>query len=276
MSVLRVQVCEFYIDRPDRPAADQELQRTPRFREIVFIVVSLLLRSEVMTLTQVGSSRCRKVVPQRIYARPKGAADAVILKLTSEGFSFREISKLLGKSLGSVTGRYYRLKGVRHPSRIMRDAGLKKNRKLRRTTREKERSMAAIQAAIELRRGVKFSIAVGGRAAGASLEMIGACCGVSQLHWRRNPEKAMIGTVYNARSDTPQSFRYASLSDIIRKALGGHQIAVAQTTHIDRAAGLVNLTTVLLHTSGEWLSSDWPVCQLSESAVPRRMGAALT
>jgi hypothetical protein len=100
--------------------------------------------------------------------------------------------------------------------------------------------MAAIQAAIELRRGVKFSIAVGGRAAGASLEMIGACCGVSQLHWRRNPEKAMIGTVYNARSDTPQSFRYASLSDIIRKALGGHQIAVAQTTHIDRAAGLVN------------------------------------
>jgi hypothetical protein len=63
---------------------------------------------------------------------------------------------------------------------------------------------------------------------------------LSQLHWRRNPEKAMIGTVYNARSDTPQSFRYASLSDIIRKALGGHQIAVAQTTHIDRAAGLVN------------------------------------
>ncbi len=94
-----------------------------------------------------------------------------------------------------------------------------------------------------------------------------------------NPEKAMIGTIYNARSDAPQSFRYASLSsglDIIRKALGGHQIAVAQTTHIDRASGMVNLTTVLLHTSGEWLSSDWPVCQLSETSAPRRMGAALT
>ncbi len=94
-----------------------------------------------------------------------------------------------------------------------------------------------------------------------------------------NPEKAMIGTVYNARSDIPQSFRYASLSsglDIIRKALGGHQIAVTQTTHIDRAAGMVNLTTLLLHTSGEWISSDWPVCQLSETAAPRRMGAALT
>ena len=43
-----------------------------------------------------------------------------------------------------------------------------------------------------------------------------------------NPEKAMTGTVYNARSDTPQSYRYASLSsglDIIRKVLGGQQIA---------------------------------------------------
>ena len=94
-----------------------------------------------------------------------------------------------------------------------------------------------------------------------------------------NPEKAMVGTVYSARSDSPQSFRYASLSsglDIIRKALGGQQIAIAQTTDIDRASGTVNLTTVLLHTSGEWISSDWPVCQLSETSAPRRMGAALT
>jgi hypothetical protein len=97
-----------------------------------------------------------------------------------------------------------------------------------------------------------------------------------------NPEKAMIGTVYNARSDGPQSFRYASLSsglDIIRKALGSHQIAIAQTTdidRIDRASGTVNLTTLLLHTFGEWISSDWPVCQLSETSAPRRMGAALS
>src|SRR5467141_2347182 len=94
-----------------------------------------------------------------------------------------------------------------------------------------------------------------------------------------NPEKAMVGTVYNNRSDSPQSFRYASLSsglDIIRKSLGGQQIAIAQTTDIDRANGMVNLTTVLLHTSGEWISSDWPVCALSEISQPRRMGAALT
>src|ERR1700730_212165 len=94
-----------------------------------------------------------------------------------------------------------------------------------------------------------------------------------------NPEKAMVGTVYNNRSDSPQTFRYASLSsglDIIRKTLGGAQIAITQTTGIDRASGMVNLNTVLLHTSGEWISSDWPVCQLSETSAPRRMGAALT
>jgi hypothetical protein len=94
-----------------------------------------------------------------------------------------------------------------------------------------------------------------------------------------NPEKAMVGTVYNNRSDSPQSFRYASLSsglDIIRKSLGSQQIAIAQTTDIDRANGMVNLTTVLLHTSGEWISSHWPVCQISETSAPRRMGAALT
>src|ERR1700687_5329827 len=52
-----------------------------------------------------------------------------------------------------------------------------------------------------------------------------------------NPEKAMVGTVYNTRSDSPQSFRYASLAtglDIIRKTLGGQQIGVAQTTDSDR------------------------------------------
>src|SRR5665647_2822136 len=94
-----------------------------------------------------------------------------------------------------------------------------------------------------------------------------------------NPEKAMVGTVYNNRSESPQTFRYASLAsglDIVRKILGGHQIAIALTTDIDRADGTVNLTTLLLHTSGEWISSDWPVCQLSETSAPRRMGAALT
>jgi ERF superfamily len=51
---------------------------------------------------------------------------------------------------------------------------------------------------------------------------------------------------------------------------------VVQTTEIDKDAGLVRLTTVLAHSSGEWLSSDWPVCPLSDTGSPQRMGTALT
>jgi hypothetical protein len=94
-----------------------------------------------------------------------------------------------------------------------------------------------------------------------------------------NPEKAMIGTIHDTRTDSQRNFRYASLAnglDIIRKVLGSQQIAVTQTTDIDRSNGTINLTTLLVHTSGEWISSDWPVCQLSETSAPRRMGAALT
>jgi len=95
-----------------------------------------------------------------------------------------------------------------------------------------------------------------------------------------NPEKAFIATIRASNPhDQDQTFRYAALSsglDIVRKALGGHEIATVQTTAIDQEAGLIRLTTTLAHSSGEWLSSEWPVCAISETAAPRRMGAALT
>lgn len=95
-----------------------------------------------------------------------------------------------------------------------------------------------------------------------------------------NPAKSMLGSVYPSNiHESPKNFRYAPLSgglEIIRKALGGQQIAVTQTTEIDATNGLVNLTTLLIHTSGEWISSEWPICRLSEISAPRRMGAALT
>src|SRR5207247_8033257 len=59
-------------------------------------------------------------------------------------------------------------------------------------------------------------------------------------------------------------------------SLGRHEIAAVQTTAIDTEAGLVRLTTVLAHASGEWISSEWPACLVSETATPHRMGAALT
>ena len=49
-----------------------------------------------------------------------------------------------------------------------------------------------------------------------------------------------------------------------------------QTTSIDESVGIVRLSTVLAHASGEWIASDWPVCGINETAAPHRMGAALT
>ena len=95
-----------------------------------------------------------------------------------------------------------------------------------------------------------------------------------------NPEKSLTATI---RSPFPReanrSFRYASLAnglDLVRKSLGRHEIATVQTTSIDEAAGLIRLTTTLAHSSGDWVSSDWPVCPVAETAAPHRMGAALS
>ena len=70
--------------------------------------------------------------------------------------------------------------------------------------------------------------------------------------------------------------RSSSGLDLVRKCLGQHEIATVQTTAIDRDSGLIRLTTTLVHASGEWVSSDWPVCPVSETAAPHRLGAALT
>src|SRR6185437_10617990 len=105
-----------------------------------------------------------------------------------------------------------------------------------------------------------------------------------------NPEKTLTATIHGdrlaaARSPGPGSrtvgqlrpspavdeggktFRYASLAsglEIIRKTLSKHGIAAVQTTAIDEAAELVKLTTVLAHSSGEWIAADWPVCAVKE------------
>ena len=95
-----------------------------------------------------------------------------------------------------------------------------------------------------------------------------------------NPEKSLIGEIEPRRGEGgARQFRYAPLSsglEIVRKTLGQHEIATVQTTAVDQAAGVVNLTTILAHSSGEWIASDWPVCPIGETERPHRMGAALT
>jgi len=95
-----------------------------------------------------------------------------------------------------------------------------------------------------------------------------------------NPEKSLVGTIRSPFPREPdRTFRYAPLSsglDIVRKSLGQHEIATIQTTAIDKETGLLRLTTVLAHSSGEWISSEWPVCPIADVASAQRMGAALT
>jgi hypothetical protein len=95
-----------------------------------------------------------------------------------------------------------------------------------------------------------------------------------------NPEKSLVATIRTDEAGAAgRSFRYAPLSsglDIVRKTLSQHEIATVQTTSIDQTAGIVRLSTILAHASGEWIASDWPVCAIKETAAPHRMGAALT
>src|SRR3974377_266868 len=95
-----------------------------------------------------------------------------------------------------------------------------------------------------------------------------------------NPEKSLTGTIRSGRpGEADRTFRYAPLSsglEIVRKTLSEHEIAVIQTTAVDQPSRMLNLTTLLAHSSGEWIASYWPVCPIAEIAHPHRMGAALT
>jgi hypothetical protein len=84
-----------------------------------------------------------------------------------------------------------------------------------------------------------------------------------------NPEKSLTGTIesHGAMRRSPAG---------LRSCASQHEIATMQTTSIDQTTGVVNLTTVLAHSSGEWIASEWPVCAITETERPHRMGAALT
>ncbi|MFK4505594.1 ERF family protein [Bradyrhizobium daqingense] len=95
-----------------------------------------------------------------------------------------------------------------------------------------------------------------------------------------NPEKTMTAIM---RSPFPReddrTFRYASLAsglEIVRKTLSQQEIATIQTTRIEAATAQIHLTTLLAHSSGEWIASEWPVCAAKDVEAPHRMGAALT
>src|SRR3954451_14812073 len=95
-----------------------------------------------------------------------------------------------------------------------------------------------------------------------------------------NPPKSLTAVLERDRTGRGgREYRYAPLSaglDIVRKTLGRHELAVMQTTHVDRESATVLLTTTLAHGSGEWVAATWPVCRLADVAQPKVIGAALT
>ncbi|MBR1298568.1 ERF family protein [Bradyrhizobium sp. AUGA SZCCT0042] len=115
--------------------------------------------------------------------------------------------------------------------------------------------------------------------ASQSISNIGAALAKAQAEIQ-NPEKSLTATIPSVfPREESRTFRYASLAsglDIVRKCLSKHEIATVQATAIEPETGLIKLTTTLLHASGEWLASDWPVCPVTETAAPHRMGSALT
>jgi hypothetical protein len=89
-----------------------------------------------------------------------------------------------------------------------------------------------------------------------------------------NPERTLTATIQVR--DSERTFRYASLAnglDLVRRCLGQHEIAVMQATAVDQ--GQILLTTLLVHASGEWVSSIWPVCSAQEPSAHVK-GASLT
>jgi len=95
-----------------------------------------------------------------------------------------------------------------------------------------------------------------------------------------NPVKTLRGVIDRWGSGNEgQTYSYAPLSaglDIVRKTLCKHELAVIQTTDLDRDSAMVLLTTTLAHGSGEWISAIWPVCRMADMSNPKLMGAALT
>src|SRR5215203_2645979 len=95
-----------------------------------------------------------------------------------------------------------------------------------------------------------------------------------------NPVKTLTGVIDRwGTGNEGQSYRYAPLSaglDIVRQTLCKHELAVIQTTEVDRESAILMLTTTLAHGSGEWICATWPICRTADMTNPRLMGSALT
>lgn len=87
------------------------------------------------------------------------------------------------------------------------------------------------------------------------------------------------GEIQGAAKDSTNphfSSRYADLASIVdacREPLARNEIAYLQSSSAD--ATLVRMTTLLIHSSGEWIESD-PLQVQAKDAAPQAVGSCLT
>jgi hypothetical protein len=98
-----------------------------------------------------------------------------------------------------------------------------------------------------------------------NVDQIATAFALAQLELE-NPPKNKINPHYNSK--------YVDLSDgleKVRKVFGKHGIAFIQATRAD--GDIIILHTRLIHKSGQWIESTYPVCGLDKH---QSMGSALT
>jgi hypothetical protein len=86
--------------------------------------------------------------------------------------------------------------------------------------------------------------------------------------------KGKTAKVRSKRTDTEYSYNYADIADIlklVRPILAAEELAVIQATYMNDQ--VLMLESRIVHSSGEWMSSTYPVCTI---ASHQDMGGALT
>lgn len=72
------------------------------------------------------------------------------------------------------------------------------------------------------------------------------------------------------------SYKYADIADVLSMALpvlSKHKLALIQATDVD--GGAIFLRTRIVHASGQWIESEYPVCDV-RAGDHQKMGGALT
>lgn len=88
------------------------------------------------------------------------------------------------------------------------------------------------------------------------------------------PKKGKTATVSSERTGKAYSYSYADLADVIdcyRVPLSENGLAITQTMRID--GGHIVLVTTLMHSSGEWKASEYPLAIFNR---PQEQGSAIT